>query len=75
MPVSREYLEDYLEEKNFVKDTSATYHGLLVVTDSGGTADTYGALLREKGWVVDFVAKDREIVHLVPYDGGDVDDD
>ncbi len=75
MPVTADYLQDQLEGKEFVKETSQTYHGLLVVQSPGRLGGTPGEMLRTKGWAVDFVGADRELVHFVPIDdavdGGD----
>lgn len=69
MPVTQDYLEEHLEKKDHVSEVACTYHGLLVTFEPGSEADPFGAMLREKGWAVDWVSQDRNMVHFVKVEG------
>lgn len=73
MPVTREYLKEYLEDQPHVNQVTETVHGLLAHQDPSAAADTFG-LIRTKGWAPDVITADREMVHFVKLDGDVLDD-
>ena len=65
MPVTRDYLKQHIEEMEQVEQAQPTAHGLLVVQEPGKSGDTFGAMLRSKGWALDFISADRSKLHFV----------
>lgn len=66
MPESKASVREYFESKPFVDDVGTTAYGLLISLHHDAPPATFGRLLSERGWVVDYLDWGNRLFHVAP---------